>query len=203
MAAFTRTPEDEKTFLEEDLYDALRWLFVGAVNWYATFDRPDICPHQRVLGMYTTFVQARALYDFFYKDDHDKTKHLDDALAAHFFASASKWKPDETELYKTYMKGKRPVNKRVFHLVYRRSEHSGGPLGEHEGPDHLKHQVLAFANDLRKLTKRFVNCVDDRHKDSAKSALAKALDDAERAARDCNVGLAWQDAMSDGLDPME
>lgn len=190
---FTRTPEDEKDFLEKDLYDALRWLFVGAVNWYATFNRPELCPHQRVLGMYTTFVQARALYDFFYK----KTGHPDDAVAVHFFESESEWKPDETRLYTDYMKGERPANKRVFHLVYRRSEHSGGLPGEHEGPDHLKHQVLAFANDLRKLTKLFISCVDERHKDSAKSALVKALDDAERAARDCGVGLAWEATIRD------
>jgi hypothetical protein len=58
--------EEKEKFLQKDFCDALTWLFVGAVIWEAAQRRPECCCHQVVLGMYTTLVQARALYEFFF-----------------------------------------------------------------------------------------------------------------------------------------
>jgi hypothetical protein len=168
------TLEEQKKFLEEDLRDALRWLFVGAVAWHAP-DKAERCPNQKALAMFTSLVQARALYDFFY----NKKGQIDDALAFQF---APTWTEDGSKnpLYSKYMASRMPANKRVFHLVYDRSAHAGG-TGD-DGPDHLKNQVLKFAQDLRRLTEAFGNCVEPHFRDIIQSALRKALDQAECAA---------------------
>lgn len=118
-------PLDEstkKSFLTEDLYDALRWLFVGALTWAASKDQPHRCGNQDALAMFTSLTQARALYEFFYgvgeKDD--------DARARHF---ASAWDPPKTDLYRRYMAGGKPANKRVFHLVYNRPKRKRARTG--------------------------------------------------------------------------
>ncbi len=163
----------KEKFLKEDLYDALRWLFEGAVAWKAARERPEGAErHQSVLGMYTSLVQARALYEFFYAHGQG-----DDARACHF---APAWNPSQTDLYRRYMAGGKPANKRLFHLVYNRSLHAGGS-GE-DGPDHLKNQVLEFAKDLRSLTERFADSVDTNFCDSVRHALRKALEEAKLAA---------------------
>jgi len=117
--------QDEKTeFLEKDLPDALRWLFVNAVVWYASENDP-------LSAMYTSFVQARALYEFYYT----KGNEPDDARARHF---ASSWTEPRSRLYREYMAPRTPAQKRVFHLVCGRSKaiNAGGP--GHDGPNHLK-----------------------------------------------------------------
>lgn len=167
-------PEDsmKEKFVSEDLYDALRWLFIGAVSWEASRSQPHRCANQDVLGMFASLTQARALYEFFYSPKGQD----DDARACHF---ASAWKPDKTDLYRRYMAARKPANKRLFHLVYNRASHAGGP--GHDGPDHLKNQVLNFAKDLRDLTEKFADSVDNR-RDSVRHALQKALEQAKLAA---------------------
>ena len=162
-------------FLKEDLYDALRWLFVGAVIWEASRSQPHRCGNQDALGMFTSLTQARALYEFFYADG----KQNDDARAGDF-TSTSGWCPTESNLYRTYMAGQKPANKRVFHLVYNRPAQAGGH-GQ-DGPDHLKNQVLEFAKDLRRLTEQFADSADTDFRDSIRYALQKALQDAKLAA---------------------
>ena len=116
------TSDEQQAFLRDDLHDSLRWLFVDAIAWKASQKRPEPCGNQNVLGMYTSLVQARALYDFFYKRGRG-----DDAQAWHF---APSWNDDGggNSLYQRYMARESPANKRVFHLVYNRSEHAGQPL---------------------------------------------------------------------------
>lgn len=53
------TSDEKREFLEKDVYDALRWAFVGAITWLATEGRPE-----RALGMNMNFVQARAAWLF-------------------------------------------------------------------------------------------------------------------------------------------
>jgi hypothetical protein len=165
----------KKSFLEEDLYDALRWLFVGAVTWEASRNQPHRCGNQDVLAMFTSFSQARALYEFFYANG----RQHDDARACDF-TSTSAWHPTETNLYRTYMAGHKPANKRVFHLVYSRSSHAGGP--GHDGPDHLKNQVLEIAKDIRSLTEQLANSADTGFRHSIRHALQKALQEAKLTA---------------------
>jgi hypothetical protein len=168
--------QKKSEFLEYDLYDALRWLFVGAVAWQAA--TKDLCPHQRVLGMYTSLVQARALYEFFFEEGR-----RDDARAGDF---APRWAREESNnLYSQYMAKAKPANKRVFHLVYDRSAHAGG--AGHDGPEHLNNQVLKFARDLRRLTEAFVECAAPRFRDRIQCALRGALDEANRAAEDYGI----------------
>lgn len=128
-----RTTSERLSFLDADFYDSLRWQFVGAVACEAAASRP-LMKHQRVLGMYTAAVQARALYEFFYG-----RPGADNARATDF---APLWSPDRTTLYRTYIAHQRPANKRMFHLVYDRAGHSGGDAADEL--DHLKNQVVAL-----------------------------------------------------------
>jgi len=173
------TLDERKKFLEDDLSDALKGLFVGAVVWAAA-DASERCPFQKGLGMYTNLVQARSLYEFYGPrpagDD-------DDARASHF---APNWdRTGVTPLGTKYMGWGKPANKRVFHLVYDRSVHAGG-LG-HDGPDHIKNQVIEFAKDLRGLTERFSQSVDSDFRTSVQLALEKALKGAAEAANGCGI----------------
>jgi len=172
--AMTVSNDKKKKFLDDDLYDALRWLFEGAVAWQAASTLPERYRHQRVLGMYTSLVQARALYEFFYSC----SKKADDARAIDF---APSWNESTSTLYTTYMASGKPSNKRVFHLVYDRSARSGGT--GHDGPDHLKNQVLEFAKDLCRVTHVFAGCVKPEFRDNVQAALQKALSEAESAAQ--------------------
>jgi hypothetical protein len=170
--------DERKNFLDEDLSDALKGLFVGAVVWVAA-DTSERCPFQKGLGMFTSLVQARALYEFY----SPKPAEDDDARASHF---APNWRrTGVTSLYTKYMGRGMPANKRVFHLVYGRSAHAGGP--GHDGPDHIKNQVLEFAKDLRHLTQRFAQSVDSDFRESVERALGKALAGGAEAANGCGI----------------
>ncbi len=164
------TSDEKREFLEKDLYDALRWAFVGAITWLATEGQPE-----RVLGMNTNFVQARALYEFFYT----KGNKPDDARALDF---APSWTEPRSPLYLKYMNNQTPANKRVFHLVYGRSGAANAGGAGHNGPDHLKNQVIEFAKDLRRLTEEFIKCVEPQFRDIARTALDKALIEANKTA---------------------
>jgi hypothetical protein len=165
----------KKAFLTEDLYDALRWLFVSAVAWAASRNQPHRCGNQDVLAMFSSLVQARALYEFFYVNG----RQHDDARACDF-TSDPVWRPPETNLYRTYMASHKPANKRTFHLVYNRSVHSGG--SGPDGADHLKNQVLEFAKDLRSLVEQFMNSADAAFRDNIRRALDEALREAKLTA---------------------
>lgn len=119
-----------------------------------------------------SLVEARALYEFFYAPEQ-----RDSARACHF---APAWSPAKTDLYQEYMANGRPANKRLFHLVYNRASHAGGP--GHEGPDHLNQQVLNFAKDIRGLTEQFAASAHTDFRDSIRRALQKALEEAKLAA---------------------
>jgi hypothetical protein len=178
------TSDEKQAFLKDDLRDSLRWLFVGAIAWEASQRRPELCGNQNVLGMYTSLVQARSLYDFFYK----RGRRHDDAEARHF---APSWTDDghNNTVYQRYVARESPANKRVFHLVYNRSEHAGGP--GHDGPDHLNKQVIEFANNLRGVTAVFIESVEEVFRENAQSALWEAIKDAERAAEKYGIALPF------------
>jgi hypothetical protein len=163
-----------KDFLEEDLYDALRWTFVSAVAWHASD-----CGPERVFEMNTNFVQARALYEFYFGDKDTKERKPDDARARDFGGS---WNETGTDLYLKYMCGGKPANKRVFHLVYGRSspDNAGGPGPD--GDDHIKNQVLEFARDLHRTTERFIECADKQFCDIVRTTLNQALAEAAKTA---------------------
>jgi hypothetical protein len=159
-------------------------LFEGAIAWDAwkqTQDKaakgkpcPVIFRHQGALGMYTSFMEARTLYEFFHK--HGTRKDDDDSARADDFAS--KWKANESDVYKDYMAHSKPANKRMFHFVYLRSEKSGKTRTK--GP--LKEQVLNVAKDLRDLAREFIEHIDDSvSRELARTALQKALGEAQKA----------------------
>lgn len=165
------TKLEKNAFLEHDLHDALRWLFIGAVAWQAAETKGSDFGRMWVPGMLTSFVQARALYEFFVATG----KRGEDDARARDFAPA--WRETKTPLYAKYMDAGKPANKRVFHLVYGRSIHSGG-----EGADHLIKQVVPFANDLLEITQRIVACLDTDLQGSGQSALQRALGEAQENA---------------------
>jgi hypothetical protein len=173
------TTNEKNEFLEEDLTDALKWLFVGAVAWQATDpkeNQPERCCHQKVLAMYTSLVQARALYEFYY--DVKPNRKPDDARVRDF---APSWVVPKRHYYSKYMDGGAPANKRVFHLVYGRNRHSGGRGGSDESED-LKNQVLAFAKELREITEEFVKCAEPQFVRLVQAALENGLNEAESVA---------------------
>jgi hypothetical protein len=186
------TPDEMKKFLEEDLSHALKELFVGAVVWEAADvekGRSELCPFQRDLAMYASFVQARALYEFYSQKKKRKAKKgqgQDDARARDFIPTG-KWtgKGSKSKLYSKYMDNDAPANKRVFHLVYGRSRQAGGPINDETR--HIKNQVLAFARELLKFTREFGNRVEPDFRGSARCALGKALKAAEEAANGCKI----------------
>src|ERR1039458_6813092 len=165
-------PRQEK-FLAQDLYNTLRYLFEAAIAWKAALEHPKrAARHQIVFGMYTSLVEARALYEFFYSNRDTN----DDARACHFARPG--WNPPkETRLYSEYMKRLKPANKRVFHLVYNRSNHAGGT-----GLEELKNQVLEFAKELRCLTEEFARNAEPVFHAGIQSALRNALEEADVAA---------------------
>lgn len=179
-------PDEMKKFLEEDLSHALKELFVGAVVWEAADvnrGSSKLCPFQRDLGMYASFVQARALYEFY----SSKKKQKQDAARASDFVPEGKWTEKESanKLYSEYMDNEKPANKRVFHLVYDRSRHAGGPTNDET--KHIKNQVLEFARDLLKITREFLGRVKPDFHGSVECALRKALTAAEEAAVGCEI----------------
>ena len=173
------TLDMQNEFLEKDLSDALRWLFVGAVVWKAADEKPERCCHQKALGMFMSFAQARALYEFYCKEGKTSTKGgvSDDARAWEFCDS---WTIPNSSLYRDYMSMGKPANKRVFHLVYARSTKAGGP--GHSGPTHINEQVLNSARDLRLITETFAKSVKQEFTSLVQSALQKGLEEAEKTA---------------------
>ncbi|MGO9087339.1 MAG: hypothetical protein ACLQBK_19135 [Candidatus Sulfotelmatobacter sp.] len=168
-----KTQKELHDFLSDDLYDALRWLFEGAVAWEAARVRPSQSGrHQKVFGMYTSLVQARSLYEFFYGQ---KRGQPDDARA-NDFTSKSKWTAPPSPLYARYMESRRPAQKRVFHLVFNRSVHSGGTGNE------LNKKVLEFALELRRLVQDLEQSADPQFKAEIGCALARAILEADKAA---------------------
>lgn len=172
-----------KTLFFGDLKDALKWLLVGAVVWEAA-KRKQPCPNQDALGMFTNFVQARALYEFYYKKEHD----LDDARAKDF---CDYWQPPTSALYARYVVKGRPLNKRVFHLVYGRSEEPCAGASGTSGPDHVNLQVLEFARELLQITEMFVQCVKREFKELAQSALADGYHDTQNASNALGIPIPF------------
>ena len=197
-----RSADSQKDFLKDDLSDALKGLFVGAVVWEAA-DRAEeakekeLCPFLKRLAASESFVQARALYEFYNpkKTDKPRGEKGETAHASHFGEWTQKESTsDELNLFEKYIRGQEatgvfrtnsPVNKRVSHLAYDRSDFSGG--SGQDGSDHLKNQPLTFAMSLRNITEKFIEKVEDRFRDSAKTALEKAREGARQAATGCNI----------------
>jgi hypothetical protein len=172
MIANCTGAERQLEFLKEDFHDALVWLFNGAVAWDAAHRKQNAGLHLTPFSFFTSIVQARALYEFFYKRGG---RRCDDLRSTDF---APNWRPCESSLYKTYMTDGRPAQKRVFHLVRNRCIHEGG-----EGPDRLNQQVLNLAKELRKLTEEFAANAEPTFSDEIRSALARALEEANKTAK--------------------
>ncbi len=184
---FVPTDTDREAFLKKDLADALKWLVVGAVMWQATEPQENKCdpsPHQRA-AVFTSLVQARALYDFYYPK---KTHPEDDARSSDFVDG---WAPMKQQLLDDYLGPGAPVNKRIFHLAFLRSLHSGG-TGENDEDTHLKNQVLLVARKLIEVTRGFVANVRANFGSFAQGALQEALKEAQNKADDYKIASPFQ-----------
>jgi len=169
--------KEKQDFLRDDLYDALRWLFEGAVAWEAARTKPSQSTwHQQAFGMYTSLVQARSLYEFFY----GKKRKTDDARASDF-SDKSIWTAPPSRLYARYIKSDRPAQKRVFHLVFNRSGHSGRAGNE------LNKKVIEFALDLRRLVEDFQRNAYPEFTREIECALARATLEADKAAKSFGI----------------
>jgi hypothetical protein len=188
-----RSAENRNDFLKKDLADALKGLFVAAVVWTAAAEaerthKKEICPFLKGIAASASFVQARALYDFYDPKKSRKPKGFqgENACASHF-AQKPEWteRDFQSDLYDRYLDNQSPANKRVFHLVYDRSDFSGGI--ELDESDHLKNQPLGFAKDLHNVTKYFITRVEECFRDAAKTALEDASKAADQAAAGCGI----------------
>ncbi len=159
-----RTVVQMKQFLEEDLFNELRWVCVGAVAW-KVHKKLDPFPNLDVFGMDSSFVHARSLYEFYYQKNPRPPKKGNTAWVGNF--TDKSWQPAKTNSYKKFIAEDSPVQKRVFHLAYGRSEY-----GE------VRNEVLAFARDLCRLTEAFVDHAELDYRDSVKSALDRARNEA-------------------------
>lgn len=169
------TEADKEGFLRKDLYYSLIYLFKGAIVWKAIEEgQTEKISHQQVFGMYTSLVQARLLYEFFSKEE-GKSKD-DDAIATDF---SDEWN-SQSPLCKDFLGYKSPGNKRLFHLVYHRSEHHGGEKDNDQ--THLKKQVLKIAIELFNLMKEFIKNSHPQYKSILQEALDKAIEEAQKAA---------------------
>jgi hypothetical protein len=168
--------ERMNNFLRADLKDALKWLFVGAIVWQAAKEKKqECCSNQDALGMFTSFMQARSLYEFYYGPPEGKD---DDARAEQFARTSFNPKSSLGARY-MYKEGEElPVNKRLFHMVYGRSEH-----------DEINDQVLSIAQDLQRITKEFAEHATPEFKPLIEGALDDALNDADYAASKCSAPL--------------
>lgn len=180
MTDHGRTDSEKIEFLEQDLFDALRWLLIAAVTWSAS--PANAVPHLRVLALNTVCVQARALYEFFFSANDS----ADDARAAHFAPSWTAHPPADLE---TYLGPRKPANKRIFHLVYGRSAHPGGTAADES--DHLKNQVLSVAQALVTVTRSFVGSTAPQFRPPAQEALNQALLEARDLASIYGVAVSF------------
>lgn len=177
--------QEMEAFLEHDLRDALKGLFVSAVSWAAHPEQSDE-RGVRGLAMYANLVQARALYEFFFGEQARNSPIIGgDARALDFVSS---WTPsDSRNLYATFMGKGAAAQKRVFHLVYGRPGYSGGT--EPDESDHLKNQVRAFAEHIRDLTTEFARKLQPHHRALVEASLQDALATAGAVANDYGVTL--------------
>jgi hypothetical protein len=110
MEVYMRTVDSQKDFLKDDLSDALKGLFVGAVVWEAA-DRAEKakekerCPFLKRLAATESFVQARALYEFYTPTkDKPKGERGEPAYASHFGQWTEKeFGVDVSGLFEKYM----------------------------------------------------------------------------------------------------
>ena len=117
--------------------------------------------------MFTSFMQARALYEFFGKQpkaNRNNPLQEDNTVWAGDFTKTP-WQEPTSPIYDRYMKNQKPGQKRVFHLAYCRSKCSGG--NTYDESEDLKRQVIAIAKDLIGLTEEFIKCVKQKYHDSA------------------------------------
>ena len=180
------TEDDKREFLKEDLRETLKELVVGAVMWQAakTADKTERCPHQAAVGMFTAYVQARALYEFFYKKRGSNDD--DDARASDFTKTGKEWAPSKVGLLDDYLGEWKPANKRIFHLVYWRSKHSGG-TGNDGGESDLNNQVLKVTCGILKVTGEFVKNIHEDFDDDVRSAWSFASEEARKRAKDYGI----------------
>ncbi len=139
--------------------------------------------NQDALGMFTSFMQARSLYEFYY--GKKSTGRDDDARAKQFMTTSFDPKSSLGPRY-MYKSGKEmPVNKRLFHMVYDR--------GRHEG---IKGEVLSIALDLQRITKKFAEHAKPEFKPLIEHALGDALKDADYAASKHKIANPFRDEKS-------
>lgn len=187
------TLDAQRAFLQSDLADALKWVFLGALTWVAAGPdgANDRIPHQRVVGLNTVLLQGRALYEFFYQEPRSRTDPLrfgDSAWAGDFVEN---WQPPGSDLYAEYMGNQTPVQKRAAHLVYGRTEYHGGDKDDET--THISSQVMAFAKDLHRVAVDFARRVRPEYAEAAMKALNSARAEGDRIAaywtgRNCDVG---------------
>lgn len=170
---------DPRAFLDEHLYNDLRFMLCAATDWYIQhtigpesekrFDGGEGY-YMQVYAMTTTFTHARALFEFLTGyTDKENDRHLGMDLF------------EVERIYsRLYTEGWRePLNRYLMHLNDR---YAGQLLSTYDDPEaavHLKYLPVDFAREVVALWREFIHRLDERDRSLAALAQAK-LDEAIR-----------------------
>lgn len=168
---------DLQRFIEQDLFNELRWMLVAASEWNASV-ATDFRPvdHFQVIAMDSTFLHARALYEFFIDGQNPTWNPRPDTANAKRDFNVS---IVPTATYRQYIDG---INKRLFHLDINRPtpEKGGNPI---PGKD-VNDKVVVVAQDVLDAWDKFASLAP-AYKSIMDQKRSQAIKDAHAASKSC------------------
>jgi hypothetical protein len=177
-------PADLQRFIEEDLYNELRWLLVAASEWNAATTK-DVEPanHFLVVTMDSTFLHARSLYEFFIDAqilNPQWNPKQNTAYAKRDFNISIA----PTSTYTRYIDG---IHKRLFHLDINRPspEKRGVPI---PGKD-INDKVMVVAQDVLDLWDNFAAQAPS-YTDLMNEKRSEVIQEAHEASKSCGYDQA-------------
>ena len=172
------TMTEPRDYLDEHLYDSLRWLLCAATDWHIQhtigpegekrFDGGEGY-HMQVYAMNSAFTHARALFEFLTGEpgsEHHLGTDLFEVERIYSELYCEDWRD--------------PLHRYLMHLNER---NEGGEVQylptKDGGALHLKHMPVEFAREVVELWHAFISRLDDQDRSLAALAQAK-LDEAIR-----------------------
>jgi len=156
-----------KKYMEEDLFNELRWLLCAATQW-DTYERiiAEPCFHLNVYTMDSAFMHARSLYEFFTAPEEAIKRNEKRGEKRLTWRDYSVMARQTSRKYEEFIK---PLHGRVMHLDKDRP-----------GYDAVKSEVVNFAKDILELWDGFTKKPGIN---KYAELLKKLRDDAIREAR--------------------
>lgn len=160
---------EQKQFINEHLYNELRWLLCAAASWKKVVERgTETYPmHFIVYGMDSAFLHARALFEFFTYTQSNSKQRKYKVIWKDFGLK----EPLISSFYKDWML---PLHHHLMHLENRLD------ITNIINSKHLKDMVFDFAQEIVRLWRDFSSKVDTRLKPELDIKLEDAIIEAER-----------------------